>query len=96
MKISQLKSLIRESIKEVLNENYMDAQYISQITGCGLDSAQNFIDDYNLDSKKLADYVKMYRNSKEKYDVRDYITGTGLGTQTHLRDRFIKNFKRKK
>jgi hypothetical protein len=77
-------------------DDYMDAQYISQITGCGLDSAQNFIDEYNLDSKKLAAYVKMYRNSKEKYDVRDYITGTGLGAQKNLRDRFIKNFKRKK
>ena len=93
--IDHIKTLDEGALAEG-KDDYMDAQYISQITGCGLDSAQNFIDEYNLDSKKLAAYVKMYRNSKEKYDVRDYITGTGLGAQKNLRDRFIKNFKRKK
>jgi hypothetical protein len=69
----------------------MDAVYIHQITGSGQDAAQNFIDDNELDSEKLANYVKMHRNSKEIYDVRDYIAGTG-GSR---KDRFIKDFKRK-
>ena len=50
-----------------------EAHYVHQITGCGQDAAQNFIDDNNIDAKKLADYVKQYNNSKEKYDVRDLI-----------------------
>jgi hypothetical protein len=51
----------------------MEAVYIHQITSCGQDSAQNFIDDNNIDGKKLADYVKQHKDSKEKYDVRDMI-----------------------
>lgn len=63
--------------EEFLNERLsMEAVYIHQITGCGQDSAQNFIDDNNIDGKKLADYVKHYKDSKEKYQVRDMINGT--------------------
>jgi hypothetical protein len=80
----------------VWNESIsMDAVYIHQITGSGQDAAQNFIDDNKLDSKKLANYVKMHQNSKEIYDVRDYIAGTGVGAHKNLKDRFIKDFKRK-
>jgi hypothetical protein len=93
--IDHIKTLDEGALAEG-KDDYMDAVYIHQITGSGQDAAQNFIDDYNLDSKKLAAYVKMYRNSKEIYDVRDYIAGTGVGAQKNLRDRFIKNFKRKK
>jgi len=80
----------------VWNESIsMDAVYIHQITGSGQDAAQNFIDDNELDSGKLANYVKIHRNSKEIYDVRDYIAGTGVGARKNLKDRFIKDFKRK-
>jgi hypothetical protein len=80
----------------VWNESIsMDAVYIHQITGSGQDAAQNFIDDNELDSGKLANYVKMHRNSKEIYDVRDYIAGTGVGARKNLKDKFIKDFKRK-
>jgi hypothetical protein len=64
----------------------MDAVYIHQITGSGQDSAQNFIDDNNIDSAKLVAYLKQHKDSKEKYDVRDMISGTNKNK------RFIKQF----
>lgn len=64
----------------------MDAVYIHQITGSGQDSAQNFIDDNNIDSAKLVAYLKRHKNSKEKYDVRDMISGINTNK------RFIKQF----
>ena len=80
----------QKSLKEAVT---MDAVYIHQITGSGQDSAQNFIDDNKLDSKKLANYVKQHKDSKEKYDVRDMIAGVGIGADKKLRDRFLKQFK---
>jgi hypothetical protein len=75
-----------------LNEGVsMDAVYIHQITGCGQDAAQNFIDDNGIDGEKLADYVKRHKDSKEKYDVRDIIAGTGVGKIESFRKRFIKS-----
>jgi hypothetical protein len=75
-----------------LNEGVsMDAVYIHQITGCGQDAAQNFIDDNDIDGAKLAAYVKQHRNSKEQYDVRDIIAGTGVGKIKDFRERFIKS-----
>ena len=71
----------------------MDAVYIHQITGCGQDAAQNFIDDNGIDGGKLADYVKQHKDSKEKYDVRDIIAGIGVGKIESLRKRFIKEMK---
>jgi hypothetical protein len=70
-----------------------DAVYIHQITGCGQDAAQNFIDDNGIDGAKLASYVKQHRDSKEKYDVRDIIAGRGVGAIKSFRDRFIKDMK---
>lgn len=69
----------------------MDAVYIHQITGCGQNAAQNFIDDNGIDSKKLAAYVKQHKDSKEKYEVRDIIAGVGVGTIKDFRNRFIKS-----
>ena len=80
----------QNSLKEALTT---DAVYIHQITGSGQDSAQNFIDDNGLDGKKLANYVKQHKDSKEKYDVRDMIAGVGIGANKNFRDRFLKQFK---
>ena len=66
----------------------MDAVYIHQITGSGQDAAQNFIDDNNIDGKKLADYVKQHKDSKEKYDVRDMIKDPSSNKK--LLSKFIK------
>jgi hypothetical protein len=71
----------------------MDAVYIHQIIGCGQNKAQDFIDDNDIDGKKLADYVKQHKDSKEKYDVRDIIAGTGVGKIKGFRERFIKSVK---
>jgi hypothetical protein len=82
-----------KNIGESLNEKIsMDAVYIHSITGSGQDAAQNFIDDNNINGTKLADYVKQNRNTIEKYNVRDIIAGTGVGTNKSYRKRFIKQF----
>jgi chromosome segregation ATPase len=52
---------VGESLEEAIS---VDASYVHQITGCGQDAAQNFIDDNKIDGKKLADYVKQHRDSK--------------------------------
>ena len=75
--------LFEDFMNEALS---MDAVYIHQITGSGQDSAQNFIDDNNIDSAKLVAYLKQHKDSKEKYDVRDMINGTNKNK------RFIKQF----
>ena len=80
--------------EEPLNEGVSeDAVYIHQIIGCGQNKAQDFIDDNDIDGKKLADYVKQHKDSKEKYDVRDIIAGTGVGKIKGFRERFIKSVK---
>lgn len=79
--------------KSLLERISQEAVYIHSITGSGQDGAQNFIDDNGIDAKKLADYVRLHRNSKEKYDVRDIIAGTGVGANKSFVKRFIKQFK---
>ena len=91
--VKELKQL-EAWLQTIWNENEsltnealsMDAVYIHQITGSGQDSAQNFIDDNNIDSAKLVAYLKQHKDSKEKYDVRDMINGTNKNK------RFIKQF----
>ena len=62
------------TFESFLNEALsMDAVMIHNITGSGQVAAQDFIDDNNIDSKKLVDYLVQHRNSKEKYDIRDLI-----------------------
>ena len=70
MKKSELRELIREQVRNLINEASVsqEAYIIHTITQCGQDAAQNFIDDNKLDGKKLAAYVKQHSNSKEKYD----------------------------
>jgi chromosome segregation ATPase len=82
--------LFEDFINEAIS---VDAAYVHQITRCGQDAAQNFIDDNKIDGKKLADYVKQHRDSKEKYDVRDIIAGTGVGANKSFVKRFIKELK---
>lgn len=81
--------LFEEFINEAVS---MEAVYIHQIIGCGQAAAQHFIDDNNIDGKKLADYVKQNKDSREKYDVRDMIAGSGIGSDKKRREKFIKQF----
>jgi len=87
MKKLELRQLIREEVKKVIKETKItpEAAYIHQITDSGQEAAQNFIDDNNIDGKKLADYVKQHRNTKEKYNIRDIIAGTGVKTDTFVK-----------
>ena len=94
MKKSELRELIREQVRNLIKEASIsqEAHTIHVITRCGQDAAQNFIDDNKLDGKKLADYVRQHSNSKEKYDVRDIIAGTGVGANVSFKNRFLKQF----
>ena len=90
------------------NTNYMAADGLSEgrssedgytihsMVGGGQDSAQDFIDDNNIDAQKLIAYIKqnIHTNPAIKYDVRDYIIGASgtVGGEKHLRDKFIKQF----
>jgi hypothetical protein len=73
-----------------------EAFTIHSITKSGQDAVQNFIDDNNIDAKKLVAYVQqnMRTNPTLKYDVRDYINGNpgAVGGDLKLRDSFIKKF----
>ncbi len=82
-------SWLGESVNEGISD---EAVYIHQITGSGQAGAQDFIDDNNIDAKKLADYVKHNRNTAEIYNVRDIIAGTGVGANKSFVKRFIKQF----
>ena len=95
MKKSELRELIREQVRNLIKEANIsqEAHTIHVITRCGQDAAQNFIDDNKLDGKKLAAYVRQHSNSKEKYDVRDIIAGTGVGANVSFKNRFLKQFK---
>ena len=95
MKKSELRELIREQVRNLIKEASVsqEAYVIHSITKCGQDAAQNFIDDNKLDGKKLAAYVRQHSNSKEKYDVRDIIAGTGVGANVGFKSRFLKQFK---
>jgi hypothetical protein len=80
--------------EEFVNENVsMDAVTINITIGSGQNAIQDFIDDNNIDSKKLLSYVIDNKDNKERYAVRDHIEGTGLGANKKLRDKFIKRFK---
>jgi hypothetical protein len=61
--------------KEFLTESQIDkdAYTIHAMTACGQNAAQNFIDDYNIDSKKLVTYLRQNLNSPKKYEIRDLI-----------------------
>ena len=95
MKKSELSELIREQVRNLIKEVSVsqEAYTIHNITKCGQDAAQNFIDDNKLDGKKLADYVRQNSNTKEKYNVRDIIAGTGVGANVGFKSRFLKQFK---
>lgn len=94
MKKSELRELIRKEVHNLIKEASVseEAYVIHSITKCGQDAAQNFIDDNKLDGKKLAAYVKQHSNSKEKYEVRDIIAGTGVGANVSFKARFLKQF----
>ena len=94
MKKSELRELIREQVRNLIKEASVsqEAYTIHNITKCGQDAAQSFIDDNKLDGKKLAAYVRQHSNSKEKYEVRDIIAGTGVGANVSFKNRFLKQF----
>lgn len=50
-----------------------DACTIHAILSTGQDKTQNFIDDNNINSEKIVDYLKQNLNSPKKYGIRDLI-----------------------
>ena len=86
--IQQKRSLKKESVNEVSDEAYK----IHRFTTSGQDAAQNFIDDNNIDAKKLVKYLTPTDNEgmRNRYMVRDIIGGK---TDNNTKQRFIKLFK---
>lgn len=85
--IKLFEQFIGESISD-------EAVFIHSATGCGQDAAQNFIDDNNLDAKKIVDYIKQNKNTVEgTYNMRDLIAGVGVGALKSWRKRMLKQFK---
>jgi hypothetical protein len=74
----------------------MDAVYIHQVLQTGQNAAQDFIDDNELDGKKLANYVRDNRNNNDGTNVKHYISGEKgtVGGVPKLRQAFIKKFKK--
>lgn len=69
-----------------------EAYIIHRFTSCGEDAAQNFIDENNIDAKKLIKFIRSTDNEgmRKRYMVRDVINGKIVGK---VKDRFIKDFK---
>ena len=87
MKYGLEESTIK-SVNEVSDETYL----IHRFTSSGQDAAQNFIDDNNIDAKKLVKYLKPTDNEgmRNRYMVRDIIGGK---TDNNTKQKFIKLFK---
>lgn len=86
----------RNDVREFLMESQIDedSYSIHAMTKCGQDAAQNFVDDNNIDSKKLVDYLKKNTDRLEKMRVQDIISNTGNISQKD-REKFIKEFSNK-
>jgi hypothetical protein len=89
VKITRIGNLMKESVS-------MDAVYIHQVLQTGQNAAQDFIDDNELDGKKLANYVRDNRNNNDGANVKHYISGEKdtVGGVPKLRQAFIKKFKK--
>ena len=86
-KVKLFEKFISESVS-------MEAVYIHSMTGSGQQAAQDFIDDNNLDAKKIVDYIKQNKGTIEgTYNIRDLIAGVGVGALKGWRKRMLKNFK---
>jgi hypothetical protein len=94
MKKSELRELVREQVRKLVSEANIsqEAWNIHTITQNGSVPVQDFIDDNKLDAKKLLAYAIQHRNSKEKYELRDIIAGTGIGANVSVKNRFLKQF----
>ena len=81
---------LQEARRKLSESISREAVYIHQITDAGQQAIQDFIDEYRIDAKRLADYVASIRDTAKRYMVRDMISGTGTNPQT--RKRFIRSF----
>jgi hypothetical protein len=87
-----MKYGLEESTIKSVNEVSDEAYLIHRFTSSGQDAAQNFIDDNNIDAKKLVKYLKPTDNEgmRNRYMVRDIIGGK---TDNNTKQKFIKLFK---
>lgn len=68
-----------------------EAAVIHSMSRAGQDAVQNFIMSNDLSAAKIIDYLK--RNPDQRYNVRDLITGAGVGAQRLYRDKMLKLFR---
>jgi hypothetical protein len=82
-------------MKNLREEKSMDAVDIHNILQTGQDRTQDFIDDNGLDGKKLADYVRQYKDSPRKFIIRDIISGKNDPKLETFKKELIKKLKSK-
>ncbi len=85
--IKNLKIPMQENISQ-------DASIIHAMIQTGQAAAQNFIDDNNIDSKKLIQVIKRYKDTPREYLIRDIITGKPFNNKDFELS-FKKNFIKK-
>ena len=91
--IDEIKQL--NNMKNLREEKSMDAVNIHNILQTGQDRTQDFIDDNNLDGKKLADYVRQYKDSPKKLIIKDIISGKNDPKLNTVKQALIKKCKNK-
>jgi hypothetical protein len=91
--IDEIKQL--DNIKNLKEEKSMDAVDIHNILKTGQDRTQDFIDDNGLDGKKLADYVRKYKDSPRQFIIRDVISGKNDPKLETFKKELIKKLKSK-
>jgi hypothetical protein len=91
--IDEIKQL--NNMKNLREEKSMDAVNIHNILQTGQDRTQDFIDDNNLDGKKLADYVRQYKDSPKKLIIKDIIAGKNDPKLNTVKQALIKKCKNK-
>jgi len=91
--LGEIKQL--NNMKNLKEEISQEAAIIHTILQTGQDRTQDFINDYNLDGKKLADYVKQYKDSSRKFIIRDIISGKTDPKLETFKKELIKKLKNK-
>jgi hypothetical protein len=91
--IDEIKQL--NNMKNLREEKSMEAVDIHNILKTGQDRTQDFIDDHNLDSKKLVAYVRQHKDTPKQYIIADVISGKNDPKLETFKKELIKKFKSK-
>jgi hypothetical protein len=87
---------ILEQMKNLKEEISQEAYTVHAILQTGQQSAQEFINDNDIDVNKLIDYIKQYKGTPREIIIRDIIVGKkGEANFEKFKKEFIKKIKNK-